>query len=198
MPKTETPSSSTTLAAGGSRGSGFDEKAYEAERERKRQAVLAENKLRSAAAFDAVGKVTILSEAALRAILLEACHNHDQKDREALVPGLRKYIEKAPVTSVDFAKTVAVLSIAGLRVWEHQNADYDRPRLLESLKRLGCDASVHWKKPKAEKKSASAKKAVPAKKGTSPAKQRILSPAARARIAAAQKRRLAKRKVVAK
>lgn len=138
-------------------GTGFDAKAYEQEQEKRREAALVESKLRLAAAGEAIEKVTKLPEAALRGLLLSL--NIDRY-QEALLPGIRKHLETAPLGSVTFARAVAVLSIDSLQAIPHQEPQTWRKEYLASLKRLGHDASKHWEKPKAAKKAAKA----PAKK----------------------------------
>lgn len=155
------------------------------------QKVLAENKLRFAAAQKAVDAVTKLPEAALRSLLLDL---NRSSEMEALLPGLRKALESDPLDSVRFAQAVAILSIDSMRVYPYQQPDQWRKDFLSSIKRLGLDASSLWQKPKAEKKAAAKPASKPAKKALPKKDRKAIGDRPRKRIAAVQKRQLAKKK----
>jgi ParB family chromosome partitioning protein len=143
---------------------GYDAKAEEEKREKKRLAALAETKLRVRLAGEALDKVTKLSSDVLRAVLAQA-YTSNSSERECLnaaCPGLVKTIASAKTDSAEFARAVAALSLPDLHVGKYNDASSGRGEFIKALRRLGYDASKAWEKPKAAAPDKA--KAKPAKK----------------------------------
>jgi ParB family transcriptional regulator, chromosome partitioning protein len=163
---------------------GYDPKAEEEKWEKRRQAAIAEAKIRMIVAGEAIDAIKAIPAEALRSLVVGELPNwgDEEKSANALLPGLKKIAQTAKVDSVDFAKALAIASLSDLVPNEYQGAEHGRNVFLASVKRLGYDGSNAWKelaKPAVEpKKKAAARKA-------------ILSPAAKKRIAAAQRKRWA-------
>lgn len=169
---------------------GYDSKAEAEKQEKRRQAAIAEAKIRMIVAGKAIDAITGIPAEALRDLVVHEIPNwgDEEKSSNALLPGLKKIAQTAKVDSVDFAKAVAIVSLSNLVPNEYQGAEYGRKEFLASVKRLGYDGSNAWKelaRPAAEPKREPTP--APAK-----AKKTILSAAARKRIADAQKKRWAK------
>lgn len=155
-------------------------KADEDKREKMHQAAIAESKIRSNVAFKAIEAIKSIPAEALRHLVSGQVPNwgEEEKAANALMPGLKKIIETAKVDSVEFAKALAVVSISHLVENFGDGGEYSRKKFLASIKRLGYDGAHAWKvaAPKAEKALKSPKKS-------------ILSPAAKKRVADAQRKR---------
>jgi hypothetical protein len=171
----------------------------QAEKEKlKKDAAIAESKIRIAAAGAAIETVKGLPLEAVRALAEKALPDWAEARRpyEAILPGIFKSLKTAELDSCAFAQIVALASIESdeLVASTYYGPEHGRKELIARLKALGYDASKAWQapaKPKADKPSAKksaktvAKKIAPKKD----AAKRKLAPEARKRIEAAVKAR---------
>ena len=129
---------------------GYDPKAQEEHRAELKAQAIEENKIRMFVASNAIAAVKSIPPEALRAIAIAALSSSwlDERVRVAIIPTLTKVLRSSPVTGVEFAQALALVSIEELAAGEHQGSDESgRERFLASLKRVGYDGAGAWKKP---------------------------------------------------
>jgi ParB/RepB/Spo0J family partition protein len=171
-----------------------------AKREKNEQLVKAENAIRAELVKKAIAKVDRLAGELLRSVVLRALPSWLDRDDEAMFPGLESSLGKCKVDSPEFARAAACLLFVGddceafLAPWA-DGLEGGRKELIAILKVLGFDAGSVWdaKRPSPAKPEAPVKKSSPARKATFTKEQR-------AKVVAAQKKRLsaAKKKAVRK
>jgi ParB/RepB/Spo0J family partition protein len=191
----------------GCQGSGgYDRKAEEEKAAKLKAASVEENKIRMFVASNAVAAVKTIPAEALRAIAIAAFRSTWLYERvqAAIIPGLKKTLQSAPVMSAEFAQALALVSLEELAASERLGAgESGRKDFLASVKRIGYDGAGMWKnggqpsvvsgqsKPAAKKKAAVKAGNNPVKTGKklAPVAKRKLTLEARKRIAVAMKNR---------
>lgn len=139
-------------SAGGGSNS-YDPKA-EADRRVKAEATAREEtKLRMAIATKALEGIRQIPAEALRQLVLAGVPSWggEEKAANTLLPGLKKIVQTAKTDSAEFAKALAIASLERIHCGDG-DVSWSRKNFIESVKRLGYDASKAWDKPKAAAK----------------------------------------------
>ena len=137
----------------------MDAKAEEEKRIQKQAALKIERELRLNLASKAIVATTELRMPALRA-LLTALYVDVDEDARDVYPAAEASIE-SPIQSVQFAKLISALYIAGnLHINSWRDAEVGRKEFIAACKVLGVDASKAWAKPVQPAKKAVVQKAV--------------------------------------
>jgi ParB-like chromosome segregation protein Spo0J len=144
-------------------GSGVrDSKAEQEKRAKNQQLHIEENKKRLAFLGAALEGVTQISAAPMRRLALEGLTEYGDpwKVSQALVPGIKKILEASPVSSAEFAKAVAIASMAGDELAVDIDFNYSdcsnngRAELIKVVRGLGFNGPTPWDKPATESKAA--------------------------------------------